>query len=135
MLIQDARFERKPYFTIGDIIDDPFAGGISAFGAITDNYFIPLMGGVKADSGNNHISVSVLAVNSLGIVECWQMSFSCSQGLQHTAGLMMSPKAELEQLSERKLVTAVENMLNDERMSRRFRNGERSSKPCCLLCR
>lgn len=121
MLIQDARFERKPYFTVGDIIDDPFAGGISAFGAITDNYFIPLMEGVKANSGNNQISVNVLAVNSLGIVECWQMSFSCNRSLQHTAALMMSPKAELEQLSDSKLVTAVEKMLNNERMSRRFR--------------
>jgi len=47
MLIQDARFERKPYFTIYDIIDDPFAGGISAFGAISDNFFVPFMDGVK----------------------------------------------------------------------------------------
>jgi fructose-1,6-bisphosphatase/sedoheptulose 1,7-bisphosphatase-like protein len=120
-LIQDARFERKPYFTIGDIIDDPFAGGISAFGAITDNYFIPFMEGVKADSENHRISVSVLAVNSLGIVQCWQMSFVCNRSLQHTAKLMMSPKAELEHLSENELVSAVGNMLNDEQMRQRFR--------------
>jgi hypothetical protein len=121
MLIQDARFERKPYFTVGDIIDDPFAGGISAFGAITDNYFIPFMEGVKADFENHRISVSVLMVNSLGIIDCWQMSFSCNRSLQHTAKLMTSPKAELEHLSENELMSAVGNMLNDEQMRRRFR--------------
>ena len=94
---------------------------VSAFGAITDNYFIPFMEGVKTDSQNNHISVSVLAVNSLGVVECWQMSFSCRQGVQHTARRMMSPKAALEQLRERELATAVEDMLNDEQRLRRFR--------------
>ncbi|RKX21179.1 MAG: hypothetical protein DRP51_04650, partial [Candidatus Zixiibacteriota bacterium] len=41
MLMQDARFEQKPYFTIRDIMEDPFAGGISTFGAITDNYYLP----------------------------------------------------------------------------------------------
>ena len=28
MLIQDARFEQKPYFTINDIMERPFAGGV-----------------------------------------------------------------------------------------------------------
>ena len=82
MLIQDARFERKPYFTMADILDDPFAGGVSAFGAITDSYFIPFMKGVTADSENSRIATSVLTVNSLGMVECWQMTFKCNTDLE-----------------------------------------------------
>jgi hypothetical protein len=121
MLIQDARFERKPYFTVWDIIDDPFAGGISAFGAITDNYFIPFMEGVKADAKNNTISVTVLAVNSLGVVECWQMTFDCNRSLERTAGLMISPKEELDHLSGTDLEKAIGKMLQDEQMSKRFR--------------
>jgi len=121
MLIQDARFERKPYFTIWDIIDDPFAGGISAFGAITDNYFIPFMEGVRADAKNNTISVTVLAVNSLGVVECWQMTFDCNRSLERTAGLMISPKEELDRLSGTDLDKAVGKMLQDEQTSKRFR--------------
>ena len=121
MLIQDARFERKPYFTIWDIIDDPFAGGISAFGAITDNYFIPFMEGVRADAKNNRISVTVLAINSLGVVECWQMTFDCNRSLECTAGLMISPKEELDRLSGSELEKAIGGMLQDEQMSKRFR--------------
>ena len=121
MLIQDARFERKPYFTIWDILDDPFAGGISAFGAITDNYFIPFMEGVKADGKNNRISVTVLAVNSLGVVECWQMTFDCNQSLEHTTTLMISPKEELDHLSGSELEKAIGGILQDEQMSKRFR--------------
>jgi hypothetical protein len=121
MLIQDARFERKPYFTIWDIIDDPFAGGISAFGAITDNYFIPFMEGVRADAKNNRISVTVLAVNSLGVVECWQMTFDCNRSLEHTASLMISPKEELDRLSGTDLDKAVGKMLQEEQASKRFR--------------
>lgn len=121
MLIQDARFERKPYFTVWDIIDDPFAGGISAFGAITDNYFIPFMEGVRADAKNNRISVTVLAVNSLGVVECWQMTFDCNRSLERTAGLMISPKEELDHLSGTDLEKAIGKMLQDEQSSKRFR--------------
>jgi hypothetical protein len=92
MLIQDARFERKPYFTIGDILDDPLAGGVSAFGAITDNYYLPFMKGVTADPVSGLIEVSVLMVNSLGMVECWQMAFRCIRDLDHSLDLMLSPK-------------------------------------------
>ncbi len=121
MLIQDARFERKPYFTVWDIVDEPFAGGISAFGAITDNYFIPFMEGVKADAENNRISVTALVVNSLGVVECWQMTFECNQNLQHTTGLMISPKEELDRLSGDDLEKAIGRILQDEQASKRFR--------------
>jgi len=121
MLIQDARFERKPYFTIGDIIDDPFAGGISAFGAITDNYFIPFMEGVKADEDKKWLSVNVLTVNSLGMVECWQLAFRCNQSLQKTTSLMISPKEELDSLSGSELDNAIGKMLQDGQRRKRFR--------------
>jgi hypothetical protein len=121
MLIQDARFERKPYFTIWDILDDPFAGGISAFGAITDNYYLPFMNGVTANPENNQIDVNVLVVNSLGMVECWLMSFKCNRNLEHSIRLMISPKEELERLSGPELEKAIGKMLEDEDSSRRFR--------------
>ena len=120
MMITDARFERKSYFTIYDIIDNPFAGGISAFGAITDNYFVPFMDGVKGDAEKNKISVNVLAVNSLGMVECWQMIFNCRQSLDHTLQLMISPKEELENLTEENLEKAIGGMLQDANLRRRF---------------
>ena len=120
MLIQDARFERKPYFTIYDIIDDPFAGGISAFGAISDNYFVPFMDGVKGDPETGKISANVLVVNSLGLVECWQMVFGCKQSLDQTIKLMISPKEELEKLSEGNLEKAIAAMLQDQHLRRRF---------------
>lgn len=121
MLIQDARFERKPYFTIDDIIDNPFAGGISAYGAITDNYFIPLLKGVKAEPVSGRINVDILVVNSLGLVECWQMVLKCNQNLERTTKLMISPKEHLENLSGAELEQAIGKMLQDERLRKRFR--------------
>jgi len=121
MQIQDARFERKPYFTISDIIDDPFAGGVSAFGAITDNYFIPFMEGVKADQKNNSVSVNVLLVNSLGMVECWQFSFKCQQSIEQTLKLMISPKEKLEDLGKPELEKTIDEMLQDQELRKRFR--------------
>jgi hypothetical protein len=121
MLIQDARFERKPYFTIADILDDPFAGGISAFGAITDNYYLPFMKGVTANADNNQIAVNVLVVNSLGMVECWLMSFQCHRNLEHSIRLMISPKEKLERLGGPQLEKAIGRMLEDEDSIRRFR--------------
>jgi hypothetical protein len=121
MSIQDARFERKPYFTISDILDDPFAGGISAFGAITDNYYLPFMKGVVANPGNGQIDVSVLVVNSLGMVECWLMTFKCNQNVERTTKLMASPKDELEKSSGLELEKKIGKMLENESSSRRFR--------------
>lgn len=121
MLMQDARFERKPYFTMSDIIEDPFAGGISAFGAITDNYFIPFMEGVKANSQNGRVCVSILVVNSLGMMECWQMTFKSIRNLEQTIGLMIPPREMLIDLSGSKLEKAIGNMLQDDRMRKRFR--------------
>ncbi|UCD17396.1 MAG: fructose-bisphosphatase class II [Candidatus Zixiibacteriota bacterium] len=121
MLIQDARFERKPYFTVSDIIDNPFAGGISAFGAITDNYFIPFMEGVKAHPEDNRISLSVLTVNSLGVVECWQMTFKANRKLEHSIDLMKSPKEKFNKLRGQQLEQAIGQMLNDEYLRKRYR--------------
>jgi hypothetical protein len=120
MQIQDARFERKPYFTVSDILDDPFAGGVSAFGAITDNYYIPHLEGVRADAKKNIISVNVLFVNSLGMVEAWQMKFKCKKSLKHTTELLMSPKEYIEDLSGDKLDKAIGKMLDDEHLAKRF---------------
>jgi fructose-1,6-bisphosphatase/sedoheptulose 1,7-bisphosphatase-like protein len=121
ILIQDARFERKPYFTIWDILDDPFAGGISAFGAITDNYYLPFMKGVVANPENGQVDVSVLAVNSLGVVECWLMAFKCNHALEQTAKSMLSPKEDLEKLSGAQLEQAIGKMLEGEYSRKRFR--------------
>ena len=120
MQIQDARFERKPYFTIEDIVDDPFAGGISAFGAITDNYYLPFIKGVTADKENNRVSVSVLTINSLGVVQCWQLVFKGVNSIEDSLKLMISPKERLDNLSGNDLESAIGDMLNDEKMNRRY---------------
>jgi fructose-1,6-bisphosphatase/sedoheptulose 1,7-bisphosphatase-like protein len=121
MQIQDARFEQKPYFTIKDIVEDPFAGGIAAFGAITDNYYLPFMKGVKAHRDDDTVEVNVLAVNSLGIMECWQFIFKCEQSIDHTIELMKSPKEQLANLEGKQLESAISKMLNDSNARRRFR--------------
>ncbi|MFQ5500374.1 MAG: fructose-bisphosphatase class II [Candidatus Zixiibacteriota bacterium] len=121
MQIQDARFEQKPYFTISDIIDNPHAGGISAFGAITDNYFMPIMKGVSADREKRTMRVDVLTVNSLGMVQCWMMEFRCKESIDHTIGLMISPKEQLEPLKGKELEQGIGRLLADERARERYR--------------
>jgi hypothetical protein len=121
MQIQDARFEQKPYFTIKDILEDPFAGGISAFGSITDNYYLPFMDGVKVDHENNTIMVYAMAVNSLGIMEVWQFKFKCFKNVQHTTDLMKSPKMALTNLKGGELEKAIGSMLDDKHAYIRFR--------------
>jgi len=121
ILIQDARFERKPYFNIFDIIEDPYAGGISAFGAITDNYFIPSMKGVESNRETGEISVHVLIVNSLGTVELWQMDFKARQSLDRTAELLQSPKEGLLNLKGQELEKSIGKMLEDPVLRKRFR--------------
>ncbi len=121
MLIQDARFEQKPYFTIADILEDPFKGGISAFGAITDNYFLPFMTGVGIDVSDNIISVNVLTINSLGLMDCWQFKFRCYKSLEHTRQAMLSPKEALAGLVGSELDKAIGGILADEKSSKRYR--------------
>jgi fructose-1,6-bisphosphatase/sedoheptulose 1,7-bisphosphatase-like protein len=120
MMIQDARFERKPYFTIQDIIDDPFAGGISAFGAITDNYYLPHLEGVSVDSEKGLIAVNVLVANSMGMVECWRFRFRCRESLDKSLSLMISPKERLEELAGKELEQAIGAILDDERERLRY---------------
>ncbi|MBU0598313.1 fructose-bisphosphatase class II [Patescibacteria group bacterium] len=111
--IDDARFGNKPIFTIGDILENPFAGGVSAFGAITDNVYMPSLKGVTIDREKNEITVNVLMINSLGLVKCWHLVFKCNQGVDHTAGLMASPKKKMAGLSGDGLKQVINTMLND----------------------
>lgn len=121
MLIQDARFEQKPFFTIEDIIDNPFAGGISAFGAITDNFHFPDMRAAAAVPGENLITTDTLVINSLGIVELWRLSFHCRTSVAQTADLLASPKVRLEGLTGRGLEQVITTMLEDSALRRRLR--------------
>jgi len=121
MLIQDARFEQKPFFTIDDIIDDPFAGGISAFGAITDNYHFPDLRAATADPDNRLMHTDTLVINSLGIVELWRLSFACKTSIEQTAELLASPKMRLEGLAGRDLEQAIMTMLEDNALRKRLR--------------
>ncbi len=120
MQIQDARFERKPYFTIEDIVDDPFAGGIAAFGAITDNFYLPFIKGVDANKDKNEVKVSVLTVNSLGVVQCWDMTFKGKDSLESSLQKMLSPKEQLNSLTGDKLESAIGAMLDDEVARERY---------------
>jgi len=119
--IQDGRFEHKPYFTIKDIMEDPFAGGIAAFGAISDNYFYPDMKGVACDREKDIVHVNVFTVNSLGIMQLWSMTFKCVRGIDHTVEKMVSPKEAIENLSGGELQAAIGEMLSDANMRKRFR--------------
>jgi len=121
MLMQDARFERKPYFTVDDIFEDPFAGGVSAFGAITDNFYLPFLRGVEFDRERGSIRVNVLTVNSLGTVQWWELTFKCRRDLARTSDLMASPKESLAGLRGKELERKIGEMLEQEPMRRRFR--------------
>ncbi len=94
MLIHDARFEQKPFFTIDDILERPFAGGVSAYSAITDNYYLPQLEGAKVDRAENTITTNTLMINSLGVIEHWRLTFKCKDGLADCTKRMRSPKAE-----------------------------------------
>ena len=119
--IQDARFEQKPYFTIRDIVDDPFAGGIACFGAITDNYFVPFMKGAEIDTEQNKASVSVLTVTSVGTVQVWQMTFKAQQSIQRSIELMSPPKKTLLEKSGKELDQEIGRHLENEHTAQRFR--------------
>jgi len=121
MLMQDARFEQKPYFTIRDIMEDPFAGGISAFGAITDNYYLPYLDAVSHNEENKTVTVNTLVINSLGIMEVWRLIFECNLGVQNIRDLMASPKDALINLSGRDLEKAIGAYMDDDRSRMRYR--------------
>ncbi|MDH3892254.1 MAG: fructose-bisphosphatase class II [candidate division Zixibacteria bacterium] len=121
IMIQDARFEHKPHFTIHDILEDPFAGGIAAFGAITDNYYLPLMEGVKADHEADCVTVNVFVVNSMGLMECWCLRLKAENSLEHSTKLLSSPKTDLTELKGADLERAIGDHLADEDRRKQFR--------------
>lgn len=121
MLIQDARFEQKPYFTVGDILDDPFAGGIAAFGCITDSIFLPFMKGVTVNENDDTVECNVLVVTSLGFMTWWNLKFKCKSGIDKTRELMRSPKDNLISLKGSELEQVISQALNDSKAFRRFR--------------
>ncbi len=121
MLLQDARFEHKPYFSIRDIMEDPFAGGVSAFGAITDNLYLPFLKGARADEQNNTITVDTMAINSLGIMEIWHLTFKCHDSIAKTRDLMTPPKAKLSGKSGNDLKAGIKSMLEDRNSKWRYR--------------
>ncbi|MBW1690579.1 MAG: hypothetical protein DRG87_02545 [Deltaproteobacteria bacterium] len=114
ILLQDARFEQKPYFTVNDIMERPYAGGVSAFCAISDNYFLPHLKGVTIDREQGLITTHTLMINSLGNIEHWQLVFRCVDGLDPTAGKMASPKTELNELDKQTIETYIKSMADDE---------------------
>ena len=119
ILLQDARFEQKPFFTVCDLMDEPFAGGVSAFGAISDNYFFPHLKGVKVDRESDLITTNTLMVNSLGNIEHWQLTFKCIEGIETTGKKMQSPKSELIGLDEADINKQIKAMVDDQ--LKRFR--------------
>ncbi len=121
MMIQDARFQQKPYFTIHDIINDPYAGGVSAFGGITDNIYLPFMKGVRSDSDKGTITVSTLVINSLGLTECWHFNFECIDGLEKSVDKLKSPKEQLQDRQGKDLEQAIGKMLEDGLSRLRYR--------------
>ncbi len=121
MQIQDTRFEQKPYFTITDIIEDPFAGGVSAFGGITDNYLFPGLTGASADVEKKLIHTNALMINSLGITELWKLTFACDISVADTIAAIQSPKRQLEGLTGKYLEHAIITMLEDQNLRKRLR--------------
>ncbi len=113
ILFQDARFEQKPFFTVDDLMDEPFAGGVSAFGSISDSYFLPQLEGVKIDYDSGLITTNTLMVNSLGNVEHWQLTFKCLEGVEATAAKIKSPKTLLLGLDQAGIEKQIKAMAND----------------------
>jgi len=113
MLIQDARFEQKPYFTVHDLLERPFAGGVSAFSAISDNYYLPQLEAVKIDREKGLITTNTIMINSLGVIEHWRLTFRCRHGLEATAKKMASPKALVRELEKSKMEDLLKKMSQD----------------------
>jgi len=114
ILLQDARFEQKAFFTVNDLMERPFAGGVSAFTAISDNYFLPQLEGVKIDREQDLITTNTIMINSLGNVEHWQLTFKCVEGLKATAKRMGSPKSELHDLEKAQIEEQIKAMADHE---------------------
>ena len=121
IMMQDARFEQKPYFSIRDIMEDPFAGGIATFGGITDNYYLPFMNGVEINEAANTITVNVLVIYSMGTMEIWEMTFECQPGVARTRELMASPKEKLTATANGDLEKTIKSFMDNDWLRRRFR--------------
>lgn len=121
MLIHDARFEHKPYFTIHDILEDPYAGGISAFSAISDNYFYPDLKGVSYNPDKNTITVNTMVITSLGLVQHWNLVFQCRHNIEDTKRRFLCPKEELKGLTGTALEKKIGELLEDPKKRKRFR--------------
>ncbi len=79
------------------------------------------MEGVKIDTIKNIISVNVLAIDSLGLMDCWQFKFHCEKGIDNTRKKMLSPKDTLSDLEGLELEKTIGTMLADESIRKRFR--------------
>jgi len=121
LMIQDARFELKPWFTIDDIMDDPFAGGVSAFGAITDSIYLPTMKGVRVDDAAGRIYCAVVTVNSIGLVDLWELDFSAPSGVGAVRDAMRTPKEKLRGLDSAGMERAIGAMTGDPEGRETFR--------------
>jgi len=119
ILLQDARFEQKPFFTLQDIMERPFAGGVSAFCAISDNYFLPQLEGVKVDREKGLFTTNTLMINSLGNVEHWQLTFKAVEGFEAATNRMRALKSALRGLERQKTEEQVRAMADDP--MKRFR--------------
>ncbi len=120
MLIQDARFTHKPYFTVDDILERPFAGGVSAFGSISDNVYLPFMKGVQRHDDES-VTVWTLVITSLGQMEAWELSFKPRHSLRKSIDDLISPKERLAELDGSDLEKAIGNLLSNGRQRRRYR--------------
>jgi len=121
ILLQDARFEQKPFFTVDDIMENPFAGGVSAFCAISDNYFLPQLKGVTIDRESGIINTDTLMINSLGNIEHWRLSFKPIDNIDSTAKKMTSPKSLLINDKKLSLEKKIRDMASDEVQRLRLR--------------
>lgn len=121
ILIQDARFEQKPYFMIGDILEQPFAGGVAAYGSLTDNYYLPFMDGVRIDKNTGRMTVNVLVINSMGVMDNWKLTFASVNNLENTRQLMMCPKDFCVEYSGIQLERKIGEYLSDEKTAKRYR--------------
>ena len=95
-------------------MEKPFAGGVSAFCSISDNYYLPQLSGVTIDKEKGLFTTNTLVINSLGNVEIWRMTFQCTQGFDYTAQRMNSPKMSLRVSEVDKIESAVKEMADDE---------------------
>lgn len=113
-LLRSARFETKPYFTIEDVVEEPFAGGIAAFGGITDNLHFPGLQGVNIDDKKGELEVYVLTVECTGITKIWTMVFSCAGSIDQLKDRMMPYISLFRQLDKKDMRKTINDLLQVE---------------------